>query len=313
MAIPASHIVNVLPRVIDGGSADLELNGLLLVENDIISASTLVLSFPSASAVGAYFGTDSVEYSAAEVYFTSYNNKPTAPKAFLISRRIADDAAAWLRGARYVGTLTQLKSIEDGGLTISIDSTAVSVTGINLSGVSSFSDVALAIQTKISAAAPGSTVLYSSLTGAFTITSGTKGEDSEVGYASAPSTGTDLSELLNLTELSGAVKSSGMNSMSESEQMAVILSKTQNWVSFTTAWEADIDEALAWAAWANANYGYLYVPYSTSPNMASPDSTTDMASVIKSALYDHTAVVYGSLEYAVFIMGGGCFCRLAAC
>lgn len=303
MAIPASHIVNVLPRVIDGGSADLELNGLLLVENDIISASTLVLSFPSASAVGAYFGTDSVEYSAAEVYFTSYNNKPTAPKAFLISRRVADDAAAWLRGARYVGTLTQLKAIEDGGLTISIDSTAVSVTGIDLSGVSSFSDVALAIQTKISAVAPGSTVLYSSLTGAFTITSGTTGATSEVGYASAPTTGTDLSALLNLTQALGAVQSVGMDAMSESEQMTAILGKSQNWVSFTTAWEADVDEALAWAAWSNDNYGWLYVPYSTSPTMTSPDSAADMASAIKAALYDHTAVVYGSLEYAAFIMG----------
>ena len=32
MAIPASHIVNVIPRVITGGSPDLELNGLLLTD-----------------------------------------------------------------------------------------------------------------------------------------------------------------------------------------------------------------------------------------------------------------------------------------
>ena len=90
MAIPASHIVNVLPRVITGGSSDLELNGLLLTDNDIISATTLILSFPSARAVGEYFGTDSVEFGAADVYFTSFNNKFTAPKAFFCPVSLID-------------------------------------------------------------------------------------------------------------------------------------------------------------------------------------------------------------------------------
>ena len=54
MAIPASHIVNVIPRVITGGSPDLELNGVLITDNASISAATMVLEFPSAAAVGAY-------------------------------------------------------------------------------------------------------------------------------------------------------------------------------------------------------------------------------------------------------------------
>lgn len=300
MAIPASHIVNVLPRVITGGSADLELNGLLLTDNDIISASTLVLSFPSARAVGAYFGTDSVEFGAADVYFTSFNNKFTAPKAFFVARRIAEDVAAWLRGAKFTSTLTALKAVTDGAFVISIDNTAQTVSLVDLSTATSLSDVAALITAKMNDTA---TVAYSSLTGAFTITSRTTGATSEVGYASAPTTGTDLSTLLNLTQALGAVQSVGMDAMSESEQMTAILGKSQNWVSFTTAWEADVDEALAWASWSNDNYGWLYVPYSTSPTMTSPDSTADMASAIKTALYDHTAVVYGSLEYAAFIMG----------
>lgn len=303
MAIPASHIVNVFPRVITGGSTDLELNGLLLTENDIISASTLVLSFPSARAVGNYFGVNSPEYEVADVYFTSYNNKFIAPKALYIARRISDDAAAWLRGARFTGTLNSLKAIVNGGLVISINNTAASVTGIDLSTASSFSDVALLLQAAIDASASGTLVTYSSLTGAFTITSGIAGSMGEVGYASAPTTGTDLSTLLNLTQAAGAVQSIGMDAMTESEQMVAILAKTQNWVSFTTVWEADVEEALRWAEWASANYGWLYVPYSTSPLMISPDSAADMASMIKSSLYDHTAVVYGDVEYASFIMG----------
>lgn len=303
MAIPASHIVEVLPRVITGGSSDLELNGLLLTDNPIISASTLVLSFPSARSVSAYFGTDSVEFEAADVYFTSYNNKFVSPKAFFIARRIAEPVAAWLRGSKYLGTLTQLKAIKDGSFVISIDTISYNVKDIDLSTASSFSDVATKIQAELTNAGAAATIDYSSLTASFTITSGTSGVSSEVSYADSPTSGTDLARLLNFRKEDGAIVSSGMDALTPTEQMTAILSKTQNWVSFTTAYEVDPEEALDWAEWANRNYGWLYIGYSTSPIMVSADSSEDMASVIKNSGYDHTAIVYGSLEYASFIMG----------
>lgn len=304
MAIPASHIVEVFPRVITGGSPDLELNGLLLVDNPMISAGTLVMAFPSARSVSAFFGATSTEFEVADVYFAGYNNKFTAPKQFYVARRIAEDAAAWLRSAKNVKTLTAFKAVTDGAFTISIDSTAQNVTSLDFSAATSFSDVATIIQTGITTAgATGVAVGYSSLTGAFTITSGTTGASSEVSFASAPASGTDLAAFMGLTEALGAVISPGTDAMTEVEQMQAILDKTQNFVSFTTAWECDPDEALAWASWANDNYGWLYVPYSTSPVMTSADSAADMASAIKTAGYDHTAVIYGSVEYAAFIMG----------
>jgi len=300
MAIPASHIVEVFPRVITGGSNDLELNGLLLSDNPLISASTLVLSFPSARAVAAYFGVTSIEYQVADVYFAGYNNKFTAPKQFYVARRIAEDAAAWLRSAKNTATLTAFKAITDGGFVISVDSTAHNVTGLDFSAATSFSDVAAIIQ----AAAPdGLTVAYSSLTEAFTITSGTAGETSEISYAAPPTSGTDLATFMKLTEALGAVISSGAAAMTPAEQMQAILDKTQNFVTFTTAWECDPDEALEWAAWANDHYGWLYVGYSTAPVMVLTDSTADTASAIKTAGYDHTTVIYGLVEYAAFIMG----------
>ena len=304
MAIAASHIVQVLPRVVSGGSNDLELNGLLLTENPLISASAMVLEFPSAAAAGAYFGVTSVEYAAADVYFTSYNNKLTAPKAFYVARRVAEAVPAWLRGGKVTQTLAQLKTVTDGGMAISIDSTACTVTGVDFSAATSYSDVAVILEQAITAVTGAGAVQidYSSLTGAFTITSGTTGAASEVSFA-APSSGADLAALLNLAENRGAVLSAGMNALSVGEQMAAILAKTQNWVSFTTAWEVDVEEGLEWAAWADAHYGWLYAGYSTNPLMASADSNADLASAVQNAGFDHTAVVYGSLEYAAFIMG----------
>ena len=305
MAIPASHIVNVIPRVITGGSPDLELNGLLLTDNAIISASTMVLEFPSAAAVGAYFGLDSVEYAAADVYFTSYNNKFSAPKAFFVARRIAEAAPAWLRGGKITQTVTQLKTVTAGSMAISIDNTAYNVTGVDFSAANSYSDMAAILETAIHTivGTGAANVDFSSLTGAFTITSGTSGAASEVSYASATGTGSDLSALLNLTENRGAVLSVGMDALSVNEQMAAIRAKTENWVSFTTAWEEAAEEMLEWAAWANSNYGWLYVAYTTNAATASADSSADPASVLKNSGNDHTAIIYGSLEYATFIMG----------
>ena len=48
MAIPASQIVNVTPRLIAAGGTDLVMNGLLLTTNSLIPTSGMVVSFTSA-------------------------------------------------------------------------------------------------------------------------------------------------------------------------------------------------------------------------------------------------------------------------
>ena len=301
MAIPASHIVEVIPRVIDGGSADLELNGLLLSDNALISASTMVLSFPSARAVGDYFGLDSVEHIAADVYFTSYNNKFSTPKAFLVARRVAEAAPAWLRGGPVEASVEELRKISDGAFDISVGGQSKQVSGLSFASANSYSDAAQVIEGKISSTL--AKVEYSSLKKAFIITSVSTGAASSISFASTPASGTDISALLKLREEDGAIVSEGMDALSVNEQMAKIRAKTENWVSFTTAFEHTIDSMLEYAAWASRNYGWLYVAYTTSPMVPSPDFEADPASVLKESGYDHTAIVYGSLEYAAFIMG----------
>ncbi len=303
MAIPAEHIVRIFPRVITGGSPDLETNGLLLTKSDLISASTLAISFPSAASVGDYFGIDSDEYLVADVYFASYNNKKAAPTAIWFARRIDADAPAWLRSARNTKTLAQFKAISDGGFVLSVDSTALTLSALDFTTATSFSDVALAIQGAIvTAGATGATVTYSSINRSFTITSGTTGESSEVGFASAPALGTDVAAFMGFRGQDGAVISAGASAMTPAQQMAAVLTKTQNWVSFTTAWEVDAEEAIEWDAWAD--YGYLYVPWTVVATATSADSTADLASQIKEANGGrYTWPIYGELDLAAFAMG----------
>ena len=65
MAIPASYIVAINPRLINAGGTDLEFNGLLLSKNPLIPLSSSVMVFASADTVGDYFGIESDEYKAA--------------------------------------------------------------------------------------------------------------------------------------------------------------------------------------------------------------------------------------------------------
>lgn len=303
MAIPASMIVDVQPRVIVGGSADLEFNGLLLSKNPVISASTLVLSFPSERSVEAYFGTGSPEHVAAGVYFTGYDNKFHAPREFFIARRVDEPIAAWLRSVKNTKTLNQYKAIADGAFVISIDNTSLVISALDFSAATSFSAVADAIQAAIvTTGATGATVTYSSLNNAFTITSGTTGATSEVSYASSPATGTDLAAFMGLREADGAVDSVGMDTLLPTAQMTAIRKITENWVTFTTSWMVDPEEALDWSAWAANNYGYIYCPWSTDPNLVSPDSEADIASTLVTAGHPYTAVFEGTMEYAIFGM-----------
>ena len=121
MAIPASQIVSVNPRVLQAGGNDLVINGLFLTENSRIPLSSIAMTFPTVDSVGEYFGLDSAEYEAAQVYFRGYDNSFRKPVQVLFARRVVEAAAGWIRGAAYTGTLEELKAVTAGDLTVSID------------------------------------------------------------------------------------------------------------------------------------------------------------------------------------------------
>ena len=71
MAIPASQIVKINPRVIQASGTDLVLNGMFLTTNSLIPAGG-VMGFSTADDVAEFFGSASEEYRDAAVYFAGY-------------------------------------------------------------------------------------------------------------------------------------------------------------------------------------------------------------------------------------------------
>lgn len=299
MAIPASYIVAINPRLIPAGGNDLKFNGLILTENDLIPLSSPVLQFANADSVGDFFGLESAEYKAASIYFLGYNNSFAKPRHLMFARRVDTAAAAYIRGAGYRGTLETLKLITSGTMTININGSDVTVSGVDFSAATSYSDIASILQTALQAESAAVTVEYSSLTKAWTITSTATGEGQIIGYGEG-----NIAESLGLTAAAGAVLSAGSDALTTTANMALIKEQTQNWVSFTELYEATQDEHLGLSAWANSQgIEYLYVGWSAEAALLVQGSTADIASKIKAAEYGATEIVYDNVNVAVFLLG----------
>lgn len=291
MAIPARQIVDVTPRVINAGVPDLAMSGLLLTKNALCIYPDM--SFSSATAVGAYFGYDSDEYKAALKYFMGYDNAFKRPDTLKFARRIDVDVAGELIGGS-AAKLSDLKAITAGSFSIDVDGTTVNVTGLDLSSATTQSDVATALQTKIT----GTTVTYNSNLNAFIVVSATTGENSSVSVA----TGTSA-DALGLSSATGAVAQAGMVAMSEDANMTAIARADGNWVSFTTLYSADDDEIIALAEWTNnQKVEYAYFPYTNAQGDTVPSNQNNLPNVLKNADYDGVVLIFGIVDHAVAAM-----------
>jgi hypothetical protein len=298
MAIPASHIVKINPRVMPPGSEDFQTNGLLLSLSGRLPRGA-VIPFSSARAVREYFGAGSPEEVAAEVYFNAYDSKFLTPRAWHVTRAELEASGAWIRGARFGGGLADLKAVTAGTLTLEIGGASVSASGIDLSGAVSHSDAATLIGTALAAQSPGTAAEYDSLSGSFTIRAPGTGEASTIGRAAD----SPLAELLGLTERSGATLSRGGPALSVAELFDSVREVTENGVTFTTAWEVSDAELEAYAAWASANYGFIYTAWTADRSCLNPTVSADPASLLKDGGYDNTSVVFGTLRHASFVQG----------
>jgi hypothetical protein len=86
--------------------------------------------------------------------------------------------------------------------------------------------------------------------------------------------------------------------------MMLIKEQTQNWVSFTTLYEATQDEHLGLSTWASSQgIEYLYVGWTAEAALLVQGSTTTIADKIKAAEYGATTLVYDNVNVAAFLLG----------
>jgi hypothetical protein len=302
-SIPISSLIGVNPEVLAAGGSQLALNGLFLTSGTRVPVGA-VYSFASLAAVGAYFGTSSVEYAEAGVYFAGFTGSQTVPEAMLVAQYPVAAVPAWLRGGSVAGlTLAQLQAFT-GTLALSVNGTVVTSSTITLTSAASFSAAATLIQAAFTA--PAFAVTYDSTSGAFVFTTTLAGATASFAY---PTTST-LATNLALTAATGAIISPGAAVAVPAAFMSAVTQVTQNWATFTTMFNPDGTSGLnvvkqAFQAWNNVqNNRYAYIAWDTDIVATEQGTTTSLGYLLKQTSSSGCVVIYepSDLYHAAFVM-----------
>ena len=223
------------------------------------------------ASVATDFGTDSDMYAHATAFFGTTPN-PTNAEGVLVagywrgaSESVAATAAV-LTGAQLTETtvIDQLQAISDGTLDIDVDGTTVSVTALDLQGVTTLAEVATLLDNEVTGIT-GATVTVST-DNRIVVTSDTTGVLSLMTVASDPGTGTYVGTLLGIGTGTGAttVQGAAAEVLTAETQLAAAtaLKALVNFKGLSII-DADTDEnRLLMAAWAQANSVLVYEVFS---------------------------------------------------
>src|SRR6202043_623632 len=131
-----NQIVRVVPSVLGAGGSALDMIGLILTQNYRVPIG-IVKDFPSATAVGNYFGATSQEAGLASVYFNGFDGSNVKPGQLLFAQYAESPIGAWLQGGVISGmTLAALQALT-GSLNVTIDGVLKTASSINLSAATS--------------------------------------------------------------------------------------------------------------------------------------------------------------------------------
>jgi hypothetical protein len=301
-SIPAKKFANITPSVITAGGNALQLIGLILTQATRVPIGQ-VLSFPSASAVGAYFGLSSAEFAWAQVYFAGNDNSQTKPAALKFAQYPETAVSGYQRGGNIgANGLPALQALS-GTLTIATDGVSHTSGSISLAAATSFSNAATIINTALATATIPAVCSYDAVSGGFVFTSPTTGAASSVSI-----TGGTLAAPLYCTVATGLVTSPGAAAAAPSAFMTTLVGYDANWASFSTLWEPVDSEALLFAGWTNSQVDqFAMVLWDTSTVPTQGGDVTSIGYQIKTLAYNGVVVLWEpSDEYlAPFVMGLG--------
>lgn len=285
MAISQTKYINIISQV---GGVEIvpqrELIGRFFV-SDILIPTDTVIEF-SGGAVAAlksvedYFGITSEEYSIASDYFSFISKKGTQPSKISFANASTSEIRTALFGKRGV-SLSDLRSITNGTLTIKFNGTTYDITGINLSAATSLTEAAPLVLA-------GSSVddllqlTYSSYFDRFILS--TKDQDSQTIADVELSTSGEVSDILGLTN---GIYQPGL---SASRTITEVLTKTteisNNFLTFSFWGGISSANMTEVAQWVNAqNVRYMFCA-----NAITTDEAQAMASYVKD--YSGVALSY---------------------
>jgi hypothetical protein len=282
------------------------MSGLIVCENAPTIPLGTVMGFPSLTAIGNYFGTNSNIYALAAGYYAGYTGATQLPGNLLVTQYNAAVVSAWvLSGSLAAMTVTQLEALT-GTITISVGGTVYTTASINLSSAGSFAGAATIIATAINTAGASVTVTFNTQLSAFQISTTATGAGATIAFP----TDTSLSPLLYLQAAQGALlQANGAIAATPASVMNGVINVTTNWASFTTDWLPTLMNMEAFATWVSAQTGgtqpgpFLYVPYDANAAVLASNPVSDSLGVVTSTQTGVACVYNPSGVIAAFVCG----------
>lgn len=268
--------------------------GLIIGSSSVIDTAERLRLYTGLDGIAQDFGTTSPEYLASALYF----GQDPQPSVLYVGRWAQAATAGLIHGAVLSPSqqvLTNFTNVSNGALKLSIDGTARTITGVNLSTALNLNGVANLIQTALSATVPNTTVLWDSVQKRFTVTSGTTGAASSVSYATTPASGTDLGPLLHLTATDASAPVPGIAPESLLSAVAALANVSGDWYAAMVATATPPSDAdhLSVAGYIEASdRSRLYGITVQNSNVLDPTTALDLPSVLETLGYKRTWTQY---------------------
>jgi len=281
---------------------------LVMGSSGVIDTNERIRNYTTLAGVASDFGTTAPEYLAAAAYFA----QSPQPFQLKIGRWAQLATSGVMHGAvqstfNQPALLASLQAVTAGAITITIDGTVRSLTGLNFSTALNLNGVASALATAL---ASNATANWDG--SRFNVVSSTTGASSSVGYGNTPS-GTDIATLMGLTAASGAsLPVVGIAAETAIAAVQALASLASDWYGLviTPASTALTDaQVLLNAAYIEgASPSRVYGHTITSAGVLDPTQTSDLASTLKSSGYSRTITQFSATNpYAVVSLLGRAF------
>lgn len=279
--------------------------GTLLIAGDsnVINGVDRFRTYTDLESVAGDFGTSAPEYLAAALYF----GQSPRPNQLMIGRWLRTATAGLIQG----GILTTAEqamanwtAITAGSFKIDIDGVTKTLSALNFSAETNLNGVAGVIN----AALTGGTIAWDG--SRFILTSSTTGAASEVGYASATGSGTDISAQLKLTSSTALVPVPGFAAETPVECITELANMSGQWygLSFAASTMPTDDQIVDVAAFVEgASISRLFGVTETDTRVLDNAWTTDLASRLNALSYKRSCVQFSANKYAVCSLFGRAF------
>jgi len=254
--------------------------GVIVTDTALVDVTQRLRPYSSLTAIAQEAGTSAAVTKAATLFFS----QEPQPSIIYVGRWARTATSGLLHGASLSTSqrlITNFSGITNGSLAITIDGTARTLSGINLTSALNMNGVAAAVQTALQAVVPNAKVIWGSTNNRFDVISGTTGPLSSVSYASATGSGTDLSSLMHLTSFDASPPVIGVAPESLASCIANLADLSNDWYSLQVACDtppADADHIAAATLIEGLAPSRIYGATITNANVLDSTVTTDLAS-----------------------------------